>query len=300
MQEKEMIAYVNGQYIPQSEAKVSIFDHGFLWGDGVYDAMVTLNGYLFKLDKRIDRLFRSIHSFDINMPLSKDECKEIIINVVRENRAKEQYVKIIVTSGVGPLPVMDRSNCKTSVVVFSRPLFYLVSREKESEKGIKTIIANTRRIPAQCLDPKAKNLNYANFVLAEHEARRVGVDMAIMLDIHGFVSEAPGYNIFVVRQGKLYTPPEKDNILVGITRETILEIAEQAGIEAIEASLIPNDIFNADEVFLCNGMTGTAGVVEVDGRIISNGKPGSITKRLSKLYLEMKAAGQHGTPFLTN
>ena len=296
MQEKEWIAYVNGEYVPQSEAKVSIFDHGFIWGDGVYDALCTFNSYIMELDRHVDRLFRSIQSFDIDMPLSKEDCKKIIIKVVETNGAKNQYIKIIVTSGVGPLPVMDRRDCKTTVVVFSRPFFFLVDREKELEKGIKTIITSLRRIPAQCLDPKAKNLNYANFVLAEREARRLGADMAIMLDIHGFVNEAPGYNIFAVRQGKIYTPPG-ENILMGITRETLLDICNEEGLEVIEARLIPYDLYTADEVFMSCSASGVTAIAEVDGRTIGTGKPGPITRRLSQTYLDWAKNGIHGTPF---
>jgi len=297
MQEKEWIAYVNGEYVPQSEAKVSIFDHGFIWGDGVYDALCTFNGYIMELDRHVDRLFRSIQAFDINMPLSKEECKEIIIKVVETNGGKDQYVKTIVTSGVGPLPVMDRRDCKTTVVVFSRPFFFLVDRDKEREKGIKTIITSLRRIPAQCLDPKSKNLNYANLVLAEREARRVGADMAIMLDIHGFVNEAPGFNVFIVRQGKIYTPPS-GNILMGIGRATVFDICEKEGLEVIEDQLIPYDLYTADEVFLSSSI-GVTAVAEVDGRTIGTGKPGPITRRLGKIYLDWAKKGIHGTAFKT-
>lgn len=295
-QEKGWIAYVNGQYVPQSEARVSIFDHGFLWGDGVYDAICTFNGYIMELDRHIDRLFRSIQSFDIDMPLSKEECKKIIIKVAETNGEKDQYIKIIVTSGVGPRPVMDRTGCETTVVVFSRPFFFLVDRDKEREKGIKTIITSIRRIPAQCLDPKAKNLNYANFVLAEREARCVGVDMAIMLDIHGFVNEAPGYNVFIVRQSEIYTPPP-ENILMGVTRATLLDICKKEGIKVIEARLIPHDLYTADEVFMSCSAGGATAVVEVDGRTIASGKPGPVTRRLGEIYLDWAENGVHGTPF---
>ncbi|MFC1931080.1 branched-chain-amino-acid transaminase [Chloroflexota bacterium] len=292
--EKEWIAYVNGEYLPQSQAKVSIFDHGFLWGDGVYDALCVFNGYIMELDRHVDRLFRSIQSFHLDMPLSKEKCKEAIIKVAETNGDKSQYIKIIVTSGVGPHPVMNRKDCKTTVVIFSRPFFFLVSREDEYEKGIKTIITSLRRIPAQCLDPKAKNLNYANFVLAEHEAQTVGMDMAIMLDIHGFVNEGPGYNIFVVRQGRISTPPS-GNILMGVTRETIFDICKEEGIEIVEEQLVTYDLYTADEIFMSNSISGVTVVVEVDGRTIASGKPGPVTQRLRKVYLDWAEKGVHGT-----
>lgn len=295
--EKEWIAYVNGEYIPQSEAKLSIFDHGILYGDGVFDTCCTWNGHIFKLDQHVDRLYRSIHAFQIDMPLSKEELKKIIIKVVETNGAKNQYIKCLVTRGVGPRPLLSPVGCKTSVVVFSRPYLWLIEPGKE-ERGIKARITSVRRTPAQCLDPKAKNLNYANFVLGKMEALNAGADEGIMLDLDGFVSEACGYNIFSVSKGKLYTPPE-ENILIGVTRETMFEIAEQEGIAVIEARMIPYDLYTADEVFLTSTAGGIVPIVEVDGRIIGSGKPGLITQRLNKLYLEMLEKGIHGTPFKT-
>ncbi len=295
-QNKEWIAYVNGEYVPQSQAKVSIFDHGFIWADGVYDTLVAMNGYIFKMDEHLGRLFRSIQSFGLDMPLDKKQCQDIIVKVCEENGAKDQYIKIIVSSGVGPTPVMDRKSCKPTVVVFSRPVFYLVDKEKEGEKGIKTAITSIRRIPAQCLDPKAKNLNYGNFVLAEREARQLGADMAIMCDIHGFVNESPGYNIFIAVSGNLYTPPP-ENILIGVTRDTIFEICQKENISLFEKRLIPYDLYNADEVFLSCSLGGTAAVAEVDGRVIKDGKPGLLTKRLKKVYDSWVLKGVHGTPF---
>ena len=297
IQEKEWIAYVNGEYVPQSEAKLSVFDHGVLYGDGVYDTWCAWNGYIFKMDQHIDRLFRSIHLFQIDMPLSKEELKDVIVKVVETNGEKNQYIKCLVTRGVGPRPLLAPVGCKTSVVVFSRPYLWLIEPEKQ-EKGVKARITNRRTISPLSLDTKAKTLNYAVFVLAKMEALNAGADEAIMLDTHGFVNEAPGYNVFIVRQGKLYTP-SAENILMGITRETVCEIAQKEGLEVIEDRLIPHDLYTADEVFLSSTAGGIIPIVEVDGRTISSGKPGSVTKRLNRLYLEMLEAGVHGTRFVT-
>ena len=179
--------------------------------------------------------------------------------------------------------------------LFSRPYLWLI--EPGEEKIIKAKITSLRRTPAQCLDPKVKNLNYANLVMAKMEALNAGADEAIMLDIDGFVNEAPGYNIFVVSKGKLYTPPA-ENILIGVTRETVFEIAKKEGLEVIEAHLIPYDLYTADELFLSSTAGGIIPVGEVDGRTISSGRLGPITKRVNKLYLEMLKKGIHGTPFL--
>lgn len=295
--EKEWIAYVNGEYVPQSEAKLSIFDHGILYGDGVYDTYCAWNGYIFKLDEHIDRLYKSIHAFQIDMPLSREDLKKITIKVVETNGDKNQYIKCLVTRGVGPRPLLTPEGCKTSVVVFSRPYMWM-TKPGEEEKSETARITSIRRIPPQCLDPKAKNLNYANFVLAKMEAMNAGADEAIMLDIHGFVNESPGYNIFVVKQGKLYTPPP-ENILMGVTRETVFEIAETEGLALREERMIPYDLYNADEVFLSSTAGGVIPIVEIDGRIISSGKPGPITKKIKNIYFKMMENGVHGTPFIT-
>lgn len=297
MAKEEWTAYVNGEYVPQSEAKLSIFDHGVLYGDGVFDTWCTWNGYIFKLDQHVDRLFRSIHAFQIDMPLSKEELKSVIIKVVETNGDQNQYIKCLITRGVGPRPLLSPVGCRTSVVVFSRPYLSVIEPSKE-EKGIRVRITSIRRTPPQCLDPKAKNLNYANLVLAKIEALNAGADEAILLDIQGFVNESPGYNVFAVREGKIYTPPA-NNILVGVTRETILEIAEKEGLEVIEDQLVPYDLYTADELFLASTAGGIVPIGEVDGRRISSGKPGPITQRVSELYLEMLEKGDHGTPFKT-
>lgn len=297
MQETEWIAYVNGEYVLQREAKLSIFDHGVLYGDGVFDAFCAWNGQIFKIDQHIDRLFRSLNVFQIDMPLSKEDLKKIVVEVVQRNREKNQYIKCIVTRGVGPRPLLSPAGCKTSVVVFSRPYLWLSASGSALEKGVKARISNMRAIPAQCMDHKSKNLNYAHFVLIKMEALSAGADEAIILDIDGFVNEGPGYNIFVINQGKLFTPSSSEGLLAGITRETVFEIAEQEGMEVIENRISPYDVFNADEVFFSSTAGAIIPVVEVDGRKIASGTPGPITKRIYELYFEMLDKGVHGTPF---
>jgi branched-chain amino acid aminotransferase len=295
--EKEWIAYVNGEYVPQSQAKVSVFDHGFLYGDGVFDTWCTWNGYIFHLDRHIDRLYRSIHAFQIDMPLSKEEFRKIVIKVVETKGAKNQYIKAVVSRGVGPRPLLSPIGCKTAVVVFSRPYLRLVEPGQE-DKMIRARITSIRRTPSQCVDPKAKNLNYANFVLAKLEVISSGADEAIMLDIDGFVNEAPGYNIFLVRDGMLFTPLA-ENILLGVTRDTAFEIAAKEGIPTNAARLIPYDLYTADEVFFCSTAGGIVGVGDIDGRRIGDGKLGPVTRKVNQHYLEMLEKGVHGTKFNT-
>jgi branched-chain amino acid aminotransferase len=295
MSEKEWIAYVNGEYVPQSEAKLSIFDHGVLYGDGVFDTWCAWNGYIFAMEEHLDRLYRSIHAFQIDMPLSKEEFKKIIIKVVETNGEKNQYIKCLVTRGVGPRPLLSPVGCKTSVVVFSRPYMSNVDPDKQGQK-VRAKITSVRRTPPQCLDPKAKNLNYANLVMAKMEAQNAGADEAILLDIEGFVNESPGYNIFLVSRGKLFTPPW-ENVLIGITMETIIEIAGKEGIEVVRTRLIPYDLYTADEVFLASTAGGIVPIVEIDGRAIGSGDTGPVSKMLGQRYFEMLESGAHGTPF---
>lgn len=295
-EEKEWIAYVNGEYVPQSAAKLSIFDHGVLFGDGVFDSWCAWNGYFFMLDEHIDRLYRSIHFFKIEMTLSKEELKKIVFKVVETNGAKSQYIKCIVTRGVGPRPLLSPVGCKASVVVFSRPYQWL----SDSKEGrlVKARITNLRRTPPQCLDPKAKNLNYGNLVLAKMEALDAGADEAIMLDTEGFVNEGPGYNVLLVKEGKLYAPPI-ENVLPGITMQAVFEIAKKEGIEIITDRLVSYDVYNADEVFFASTAGGITAVGEVDGRVIGTGKVGPITQKIRSLLFEMMEKGIHGTPFKT-
>jgi len=297
VQKKEWIAYVNGEYVPQSEAKLSIFDHGLLYGDGVFDAFCAWNGCIFKMDQHIDRLYKSIRIFRLDMPLSEEELKKIVIEVLQRNGEKNQYIKCLVTRGVGPRPLLSPVGCKTSIVVFSRPYLWLSNDGSRVENGVKVRISNMRAIPAQCMDHKSKNLNYAHFVLIKMEALSAGADEAIVLDIDGFVNEGPGYNVFVINQGKLFTPSSSEGILAGITRETVFEIAEQGGIDVIEDRITTYDIFNADEVFFSSTAGAIIPVVEVDGRKIASGTPGPVTKRIYELYFEMLDKGVHGTPF---
>ena len=296
MQSEKRIAYVNGEYVPESQAKVSVFDHGLLYGDGVYDTLCAWKGYIFKLESHIDRLFRSIHAFKIEIPLEKSGLTDVIIRVVKENGETNQYVKCVVTRGLGPRPLLTPIDCKTTVIVFSTPDIWIWGG-KRSEKPETAIITNIRRIPSQCLDAKVKNLNYANFVLAKMEAIDAEVDQGIMLDIHGFVNECPGYNLFIVKAGNVSTPPT-ENILVGVTRETVLEIAQEQGTKVAEERMTSSDVYNADEVFLSSTAGGIIPIVQVDKRRIGSGEPGPITLKIHSAYMKMLNEGVHGTKFL--
>ena len=293
--ESDWIAYVNGEYVKQSEAKISIFDHVVLYGDGVFDTWTSKNGYIFHFERHTDRLFRSAHAFMIDVPVSKEELKKIIIKVCEMNGAPDQYIKVLVTRGVGARPLLSPAGCKPGLIVFTRPPLSSVDPGRE-DKEVRAMIVSVRRTPPQCLDPKIKNLNYANNVMAKIQAMQAGMDEAIFLDIEGYVNEATAYSIFIAREGVLYTPTA-DSILESVTRETVFEMAKQEGIRVVERRLTPSDLYTAEELFFAATAGGIVPISSVDGRKIANGKPGPISRKLSQIYGDMMAKGIHGTPY---
>jgi branched-chain amino acid aminotransferase len=285
---EESIIYIDGQFLAEGEAKISVFDHVVLYGDGVYDTCCAWNGNVFKLDEHIDRLFESAYAIKIQVPLTKLEVKDAVLETVRRNEHRNAYVKIIVTRGVGELPLLSPYNCNPSIIIFSKPYMRLVG-DSGHEKGIRVKIASLRRIPDQCLSSKVKSVNYQNHVLMRLEANEAGYDDALELTTDGYVAEAPGYNVFIVKSGKLFTPSE--NILMGITRQTVIELAEEKDIPVSIERVTPFDLFNADEVFFSSTAGGVFPVLEVDGRIIGNGKPGPLTELISGCYSDLLESG---------
>ncbi len=286
---KESIVYIDGSYLAESEAKISVFDHVVLYGDGVYDTCCSWDGKVFKLDQHLERLFESAYAVKLEIPLTFEEIKEVVLETVRRNGYRDAYVKIIITRGVGELPLLSPYNCISSVIVFSKPYMRLVGGD-EHERGIRVKIVSIRRIPDECLFSKVKSSNYQNHVLARMEANEAGYDDAIELTTDGFVAEAPGYNVFVVKNGVLYTPNE--NILMGITRQTVIELAEDFDIPIREDKLTPFDLYVADEVFLSSTAGGVFPILEVDGRVINKGQPGAFTMRMREGYQKLLESGE--------
>jgi branched-chain amino acid aminotransferase len=289
----EAIVYVNGGFFPEKEAKISVFDHVILYGDGVYDTLVAWNNMIFKLNEHVDRLFESAHAIKLEIPLSKAELKQVVLETVKRNKLRNAYVKIIATRGVGEQPLMSPYNCTPGLIVFAVPYMSLVAGGGEVT-GIKMIVSSLRRIPNECISTKIKSCNYLNHILMRMEANEAGADDAIELDMEGYVCEAPGYNVFMVKKGVIYTPG--DNILVGVTRETVIEMAEEANIPIREGRIQPFDLYNADEVFLSSTAGGVFSVAELDGRTIGTGKPGEITKQMIASYHALLENGDKSTP----
>jgi len=296
MGSESLIAHVNGEYVPKDQARISIFDFGFLRGDAVFDTTSAWNGRIFKLDAHLDRLDLSLRAVRIPCPLPLEELRGIIIETARRCGLPNAYIQTIVTRGEPPLGVRDLTRCRPGLIVFVVPYVWILGPE-QIRSGGRAMIASTRALPVQCLDPKIKSLSRLHFDLAMLQGKAAGVDVAIMLDLHGRVTEGPGFNVFVVRGGEMFSPPE--GILMGITRQTVLDLAAEHGLPAREAQLTAFDLYAADEVFLTSTAGGIMPLVEIDGRSIGDGKPGPVSQRIHGLYWALRESGRHGTPIFS-
>lgn len=293
MAKQPLVVYINGEYVPAEDARISIFDLGFLRGDAVYDTTSAWNGWIFKLDAHVDRLFDSLRAVKMTIPLSPEALKHAIVETTRRCGLRNAYIKCMITRGMPPDGERDLRKCIPTIIIFVIPYVWILPPET-IQTGARAKIASTRSIPHQSLNPRIKSTNRLHFALATLETYASGMDETIMLDLDGYVTEGPGFNVFMVKQDVLYTPPE--GILRGITRQTTLEIAEEYGIVNQVTRLTPYDLFAADEVFFSSTAGGVMPVVEIDGRSIGDGKPGPVTRRLHDLYWQMRESGQHGTP----
>jgi branched-chain amino acid aminotransferase len=288
----DLIVYVDGKYYPQSEAKISVFDHGLLYGDGVFEGIRAYNGRIFKLDRHMDRLFHSAKAIDLKIPHTKKEMTNIILETCRRNDIREGYIRPVITRGPGDLG-LDPRKCKrgASVVVIAQPQISLYG--KVYDRGMKIVTSSYRRVPPQSLSPSIKSLNYLNNIMARVEANQYGADEALMLDIHGYVSEATADNFFIVRNHTVSTPWSSTN-LPGVTRETVLELTPQLGLKPEERLFTLYDVWAADEAFITGTAAEIGPVVEVDGRQIGDGKPGETTKKIMKAFRDLVTTT--GTP----
>jgi branched-chain amino acid aminotransferase len=285
----DRVVYVGGQFVPESEATVSVFDHGLLYGDGVFDTCCAWGGKVFKLVQHIDRFFESAHAVKLAIPQNKEALKHIVLELIRRNGLQNAYVKMLATRGVGERPLMHPYDCQPSLIVFAVPYLSILGGDK-GVKGIRAKIVSVRRIPSECLDAKIKSCNYLNHILARIEARESAFDEAIEMSVDGYISEAPGYNIFLVKGGHLYTPDS--DILMGVTRQTVIELAGEIGIATAARKLSAFDLYNADEVLFCSTAGGIFAVIDVDSRRIGTGTPGPVTIKLQEMYLALLENGR--------
>jgi len=276
--------YINGELHEKERAAISVYDHGLLYGDGVFESFRTYNGKLFRVREHMDRLFNSGKAIALCIPMTKEELTEAIRHTLQVNGLENAYIRLIVTRGVGTLG-LDPDKCHDPQVIIITDSVSLYP-EEFYEKGLEVVTVPTMRNHHNVLSPKIKSLNYLNNILAKIEACQAGVLEAIMLNHLGFVAECTGDNIFIVSKGELATPPPEAGILEGITRQVVMELARRAGIPVAERQVTRFDLYVADECFLTGTAAEIVPVVRIDSREIGDGKPGKITLQLLQMFRE--------------
>ena len=289
---KELTIFLDGKFVPEADAKVSVFDHGLLYGDGIFEGIRFYNGRVFRLEEHLERLWDSARSICLEIPMSRGEMTEALLETVRQNGLTEGYIRLIVTRGVGNLG-LNPVQCKRPSVIIIATTIALYPKEMY-ENGLTVVTCATRRTNSAALNPAVKSLNYLNNVMARIEANLAGADEALMLNDAGNVAECTADNVFIIKRGQIFTPPIAAGALRGITRSVVFDIAAELGLKVTETDITRHDVFVADECFL----TGTAAelipVIKADGRMIGNGKPGSITLKMISRFRELTRAT--GTP----
>jgi branched-chain amino acid aminotransferase len=277
-----MKIFIDGKYYSERDAKVSVFDHGLLYGDGVFEGIRAYHGHVFKLKEHIDRLFYSAKAILLDLPMSHAQLMKATVEACRANKLRDGYIRLVVTRGVGTLGLNPRTCKKPSVIIIADKI--QLYPPEYYQRGLDIITVPTVRNLHSALNPAIKSLNYLNNILAKIEANNAGVEEAVMLNAEGFVAECTGDNLFIVKNRALFTPPLSAGALYGITRQTVIELADEAGLKVSEPNLTRYDLFNADECFLTGTGAELIPVVKIDGRVIGTGKPGPITRRLEEDY----------------
>jgi branched-chain amino acid aminotransferase len=281
--------YINGEFKDKSEATVSVYDHGLLYGDGVFEGIRSYCGEVFRCKEHVDRLYNSARAIALEIPLSKEEMTAAIRRTLDINDLTDAYIRVVVTRGVGTLG-LDPTKCPEPQVIIITDEISLYPR-KYYEEGLEVVTVPTMRNYHNALSPKIKSLNYLNNILAKLEGLQAGVIEAIMLNSEGYVAECTGDNIFIVTEGTLVTPPPEAGILEGITREVVMELAQEEGIPVKEQQLTRVDLYVADEAFLTGTAAELVPVVRIDSRDIGDGTPGQITHRLLERYRDLTGCG---------
>ncbi|WP_254512969.1 branched-chain-amino-acid transaminase [Anatilimnocola floriformis] len=274
--------YISGKYYDKEHAKISVYDHGLLYGDGVFEGMRSYHGKVFRLEEHLDRLWDSARSIWLNIPISKEQMATAVNETLAKNGIRDGYIRLIITRGSGTLG-LDPNKCPVAEVIIITDHIQLYPKEFY-DNGLKIVTASTVRNHTAALSPRIKSLNYLNNILAKIEGLKAGCVEALMLNTQGEVAECTGDNIFLVKGGVLFTPPIDAGILEGITRNAVIELAEKAGITVKQIPLSRHDVYIADEVFLTGSAAEVIPVVEIDSRSISDGKPGPMTKQLTAKF----------------
>jgi branched-chain amino acid aminotransferase len=289
----ELQVYIDGEFYPKSQAKISVYDHGFLYGDGVFEGIREYNSGVFKLKEHIDRLYRSAHAIMLQIPLTKEEMAKAVVETLRKNKMKDSYIRLIVSRGIGDLGLDPRKCPKPTVIVITDTINIKAGNAKEV--GVTTMFSWVRRNPVDATTHEIKSLNYLNSVLAKIEANANGVDEAICLEASGCIAEGVGENIFIVKDGEIFTPPTSTGALAGITADVVAELSGKLGIDLIITNLTPFMLFTADEAFFTGTAMEMVPIREVNKRIIGDGKPGPVTKKLMVEFQKAIENPKNGT-----
>jgi branched-chain amino acid aminotransferase len=292
--EKELLIYVDGAYYPKSQAKISVYDHGLLYGDGVFEGIRAYKGVVFKLNEHIDRLYRSAHAIMLSIPLTKEEMTQLVLGTLRKNKLKDAYIRLVVTRGVGDLGLDPRKCPKPSIIVITDTIS--LHGDEAKSKGLTTMISWVRRNPVDTTTYEIKSLNYLNSVLGKIEANVNGVDEAICLDKNGYISEGVGENLFIVKSGKILTPPSSTGALAGITAQVAVKLAKKLGYDVTETNITPFQLFAADEVFFTGTAAEIVPIIEVNKRQVGDGKPGLVAKKLMAAFQKVVLDPAEGVP----
>ncbi len=287
--------YIDGEYFDQAEAKISVFDHGLLYGDGVFEGIRFYNGRVFRLEEHMDRLWESARSICLEIPVGREELDEALLETIRQNDLRDGYVRLIVTRGVGNLG-LNPAQCKSPSIIIIASTIALYP-EEVYRRGLTVVTVPTRRMGPATLNPAIKSLNYLNNVLARIEANLSNADEALMLNDAGNVAECTADNLFIVKRGRIMTPPISAGALRGITRAVVFDIAAELGLEISEPDLTRHDLYVADEAFLTGTAAEVIPMIKVDGRPIGDGQPGEITNRVIMRFRELTR--ESGTPIFS-
>ncbi|HZT82517.1 MAG TPA: branched-chain-amino-acid transaminase [Gemmataceae bacterium] len=277
--------YIGGKLYDKADAKISVFDHGLLYGDGVFEGIRVYSGKVFRLPEHIDRLYDSARAIHLEIPLSREQMAEAVVSTVRANGKKDGYIRLVVTRGAGTLGLDPRKTSDPQVIIIVDDI--ALYPQELYDNGLEIVTAATIRNHPNAVNPRIKSLNYLNNILAKIEGIRAGCLEALMLNHKGEVAECTGDNVFVVKHGILRTPPTDAGILEGVTRNAVLELARAAGIPAQEMTLTRHDVYTADECFLTGTAAEVIPVVKCDGRPIGNGKPGPVTRQLRERFQQL-------------
>lgn len=283
------VVWIDGKYHDRADAVVSVFDHGLLYGDGVFEGIRAYNSRIFRLDRHLDRLYASAKAIWLDIPMGVPEMASMVTEAVAKSGLKDAYLRLVVTRGVGDLGLDPRKCPKPSIICIVDTIKLWTA--DRYEKGLTCLTAPTPILHRESLSPRIKSLNYLSHILAKVEGIAAGVDEVIMLDSGGYVAEASGMNLFLVKKGVLQTPPPYTGILRGVTRDAIIELAREADYGVDETPMNRYDLYTADEVFLTGTAAEVVGVAKLDGRVIGTGAAGRVTRDLAARFRALVTRG---------